>query len=135
MNEEQYLKERVEDQIEWNDKKGIRLKRSNSILSAITTVLSVSLPFVISISQDIASIVSVLGAILLSILNLYHFKEKWINYRTTCELLKAERIYFLTKTGIYTDNPKAFSIFVDRCEKIMNCSLTKWQSIFCDKKQ
>jgi hypothetical protein len=58
----------------------------------------------------------VAGAIALE--SVYRYGEQWKNYRSTEQVLGHEEIYFLTRTGIYSElsGGDAFKTLVERVE-------------------
>ena len=114
MTPEEYLKDRVEDQIEYYDRKSSINKNWFNVFQIITLVASVSVP-VLSIftsamwARVMVAILGAATALTTGIVSLYRFRELWIEYRTTAESLKHEKYMFLTKTGPYVGDD-AFAI-------------------------
>ena len=131
MTPEEYLKDRVEDQIVWYDRKSGSNKMWFIILQIVTLVASASVPvFAIFSSNMWARItVAILGsatAISTGIVSLYQFREHWIEYRTTAESLKHEKYMYQTGTGPYVEDG-AFSVLVERIEALVSQENTAWQ--------
>jgi len=108
MKPEDYIKQRLDDQINWYDKKSIVSQKCFKSLRITEIFLSGSIPLVIAIGliiNDITNIVIVfigfILAIIAGILALYNFQENWIEYRTTCESLRHHKFRFLTKSEPY----------------------------------
>lgn len=131
MTPEEYLKDRVEDQIVWYDRKSGLNKMWFIILQIVTLVASASVPvFAIFSSNMWARItVAILGsatAISTGIVSLYQFREHWIEYRTTAESLKHEKYMYQTGTGPYAEDG-AFLVLVERIEALVSQENTAWQ--------
>jgi len=135
INEEQFLKERVDDQINWYDKKSQFNQRCYKWLRVGEIVAAAAIPFLAGYMSDknpaIPVVVGLLGciiAIIAGIVALYQFQENWVEYRTTCESLRHEKYLFLTQTEPYNvDNP--FSLFVQRVESLVSTENTKWSQL------
>ena len=72
--------------------------------------------------------IGVLGVVIVicaSMIALFQFQERWIEYRSTAECLKKEKFMFLTRVEPYnTDNP--LEIFVQRTETLIFQQNTSW---------
>ena len=95
-------------------------------MSTCSIILSISIPFCISICPCLASILAVVSAIFISLISLYKHKEKWMNYRYTVERLLSEKMMYTTQSGKYKSED-AYSIFVVECESILGSTVTEWQ--------
>ena len=60
------------------------------------------------------------------------FKEQWFEYRTTAEIIKSEKLYFLTNTEPYNvaDN---FNLFVKNYEIIVKGENKNWKNYISAK--
>lgn len=131
MTPEEYLKDRVEDQIIWYDRKSGSNKMWFIILQITTLVASASVPVFAIFSGDMWArvTVAILGsatAITTGIVSLYQFRKHWIEYRTTAESLKHEKYMYQTGTGPYVGGD-AFSVLVERVEILASQENTAWQ--------
>lgn len=137
MKEQDYLDLRLEDQINWYDKKSKFNQKMYKRLVLIEIILSVSIPFFASYINDenpvvkvTIGIIGVSIALIAGVMNLYKFHENWISYRTTSETLKHEKYLYLTKSGIYKENESQntpYSSLVQRVESIISKENTNWQ--------
>jgi len=132
MNDEEYIKSRLDHQITWYDKKSIKNKKNYIILVLFQVITSTSIPFIIIFNDlntfTIKVIISAIGlliAICTGILTLCNFQENWVEYRTTCESLKHHKYRYLTKTAPYEDED-AFKIFVNNIEALISKENTNW---------
>lgn len=130
MNEEQYLKTRVEDQIVWYDKKSVTNKTLYYTLKVLEILFAASIP-IITLFENTKIIIAILGAlisVIASILALYKPNDKWKQYRNTAEALKNEKHIYLAKTGTYTtDEP--YKMLVERIEFIVSKENSNWTQI------
>ncbi len=131
MTPEEYLKDRVEDQIEWYDRKSASNKKWFMIFQIATLAASASVPVFAIFESGLWSrlTVAVLGAaaaVTTGIVSLYKFREHWVDYRTTAESLKHEKYKYLTGADPYVGDG-AFSILVERIESMVSKENTAWQ--------
>jgi len=132
MNEESYLKERLEGQIMWYDdksaknKKWFRICQSTQIV--IASLITLSGIFTPKDFPWVYYAIPLLGAIIAitsGILGLCKFQENWLEYRTTTESLRHEKYLFLTKSEPYnTENP--LNLLVSRVETLISKENTNW---------
>ena len=131
MDEKQYIKDRVDDQFNFFDKKSESSQRKYRVWRVILIILSVSIPFLTLLTewqQNIKYIVAATGVLIGAIegfLGLYKFQEDWVNNRKAAESLKREKFLFLTKAGAYK-NEGAFDLFVSRIEGILSQENKNW---------
>lgn len=131
MGLETYLKERVQDQENWMEKKSSDSKKNYQRGKLLVILLSVSIPFFVTLIDEVPHFkyviagVGVLIAGVEGILSLYDFQNNWINYRQTLEALKREKFYFATKSSVYRKD-KSFQFFVERIETILTMENKNW---------
>ena len=131
MTPDEYIKDRVDDQIAWYDRKSGSNKKWFIIFQITTLVASASVPVFAIFSGDMWArvFVAILGsaaAITTGIVSLYQFREHWIEYRTTAESLKHEKYLYQTSTDPYVGDG-AFSVLVERVEALVSQENTAWQ--------
>ena len=127
---ETYLKERVEDQIGWYDRKGVFNKRWFIALRTVEIAAAATVPFLSGFSSypGIAATIGIIGIIITlcaGVTHLCQFQERWIEYRTTAEALKKEKFLFVTKTEPYNGDD-AFPILVQRIETVASKENVTW---------
>jgi Protein of unknown function (DUF4231) len=123
---------RLNDQIEWYDRKSgsnqswyKRLKLAQLVLAASIPVLSiVAVPWWRWVTAVLGGLIVVLeGA-----QQLWQFNNLWISYRSTAEQLKHEKYLFLAFSGPYsglnTDN--ALKRLSERVEEQVSTEHAKW---------
>ena len=140
MNIEEYMTTRVNDQIEWYSKKSGDAQKKYKHLQTIEIIFAAAIPLLSGYTTKcniIAVIVGILGAVIaiiesVSKLNNYH--ETWIQYRTTCELLKYHRYLYLTKSHPYNDSEETIdNIFVRNIENIISSENDQWKAYASDE--
>lgn len=132
MNESDYFKERLDDQIAWYDAKSQSNQKSFKRLRVCEIVLACSLPILVGLPEStmpyataIAGLFGVAIAILSSVLALYKFEENWIEYRNTCESLKHQRFLYMTRSEPYHDTD-AFNRLVSCVEGLISKENSNW---------
>ena len=138
MKEQDYMSQRVDDQINWLEGKSAFNQQRYKFSKSIVIVASVSIPFMAGFIEDgdqatvmkfAIAFAGFIIALAEGLSSLHKFHENWIQYRGTAESLKREKIIFLTQSGIYRDNPNAFRDFVVAIEGILANENAKWQEI------
>lgn len=134
MDQEQYLQERVENQIKWYDDKSKSNQNWFKSLRLIEIISAAFIPFIVGSNESIPCgnvIVGFLGVVIavcagLAALNKY--QENWLTYRTTCETLRHEKFLFMTNTRPY-DTDDSFDQFVTRVENAISKENTQWARV------
>ena len=146
--DDEYIKERLDDQIAWYDRKSSLNQRKYKKLKRMEFIIAASIPVVISLSQmrivedfhhlnTILQVLATFAGVILVVMNKFFelegYYKFWKEYRTTCETLQYERIMYLTRTEPY-DEDDAFPLLVKNVETILSSEVQKWQSLSRDKK-
>jgi len=133
MNQEEYLQERIDDQINWYDRKSLQNQKWFKRLQVVSIIAATTIPFISGYITEatlgLKLAVGVLGLIvaaITAILGLYKFQENWLEFRTVCESLKHEKYLFLTKSEPY-DSEDSFKFLVERIEGLISKENTKWR--------
>lgn len=127
------MKERVDDQIKWYSTKSRENKKWFIRLEVAAILFSVSIPFVTNFitpsTTYMKTVVGVLGvsiAFITGLLSLMKFRDNWVEYRATAEMLHRERFLFLTRSGAYS-GANAFKTFVQSVEGILSSEVSNWR--------
>ncbi len=131
MAPEEYIEQRLNDQIDWYDRKSgtnqrwfKRLRFAEIVAAAIIPFLSGfaggSLPIKVAIGA-----LGVVVAVIASLLGLLQLQEHWIEYRATAESLRREKFLFLTQTEPYNKDD-AFHLLVQRLEALLSKENADW---------
>ena len=136
MNEQEYLKQRLDDQQQWYEGKGAWNQTWYKRLRIVEVVLAAAIPFVSSLMGKfpdspntvplLVSAMAFLIAAASALLALYRFQENWLQYRTAAEQLKREKFLFLTKSQPY-DGGDAFHVLVGNVERILGEENSSWR--------
>ena len=128
---EEYIDQRLSDQINWYDRKSGRNQRWFRRLRFAEIVAAATIPFLSGFAGNSLPIkiaigaLGVLVAVVASLLGLLQLQERWIEYRATAESLRREKFLFLTQTEPY-DKEDAFHLLVQRVEALLSKENTDW---------
>ena len=131
MNEEKYLEERLNDRLEWYDKKSARNKNWFHFLRLVEIVSAALIPFLSGMSDKIAYpqwLIGGLGvfiAVAAASISLFKFQENWVAYRTIAEQLKHEEFTYRANAKPYDAEDK-FALLVVRVESLISKEHSKW---------
>ncbi len=140
MNEDEYIKSRVDDQISYYDTQS---GKSQSIFKRLTGLQIISgalIPIIAGFSSEICFsewITAILGLMVTcatAFLALNKYQERWLNFRTTCESLLHLKHLFLTSSTPYQDENK-FDRFVHDIESIISKENSEWSSYMSKEKK
>ena len=143
MSQEEYIDERLNQFKEWYDKKATNAKKLYQRMRAVTVIGGAVVPVLINLPikhvEIVATIISLLVLVLISLESVFHFREQWKNYRATEQLLAKEYFNFATAEGPYREleEKEAFLSFVDRVENAIaseNASTLNVMTTLSEKK-
>ena len=144
MEDVEYIKTRVQNQIDWYDKKASEFKSKHECINTYSIVFTTggslfTICGIIFGSLEpwitiIDAIIGVSVAILLSVDKLKKYGELHVVYRRTCESLKRELFLYQTRSSEYQNTEKVFNLFVERCESIMATENRSWMQLNEKKK-
>ena len=136
MDIENYISERVNNQINWYDTKSKKAQKCYKTFQIIEIVLAAFIPLLAGYSSKHTLIPIIMGlfgsaiAIIESITKLYKFHENWIQYRATCELLRYQKYLYLTNSYPYNDKDETKdNIFIKNIENIISAENNQWKNI------
>jgi hypothetical protein len=135
MTPQDYINERVEDQISWYERKSSWNQSRFKFFQLSIIVFGSLIPLLTVVDFDgfdlyarfIIALLGSLIAIFSAIINLYKFQENWVKYRATAETLIREKYLYLTRSKPYKDDLDAdLTILVERCQAIMSAENSAW---------
>lgn len=136
MDISEYIAKRVDPQIAWYSKKSKHCQKMYRFYQILEIILASMIPLLSSYSNRydvVAFIVGLLGASIAaieSITKLFKFHENWIQYRTTCEILKSQKHLFLTSSYPYNDGKESKeNVFIKNIESVISSENAQWHSI------
>lgn len=141
MTQEEYIKDRVQNQIDWYGDKSSKCQKKYKIWQVIK-IIALLFITIVSLFGDrdttefpftdyITYIVGALGAFIIfieSFIKIYDYKKLWVQYRMASENLIREKLMFETNSSPY-DIKEPFKLFVERCESIMQNEMSGWKEI------
>ena len=131
MNDDEYINSRVDDQIDWYDRKSQSAQSLFKWFRAAEIISAAAIPLIAGFAVEpfpVTLVIGILGAliaILSATISLNQFQENWTVYRTTCESLKHEKFLYLTKAEPYHDE-EPFRLFVKRVESLISKENSAW---------
>lgn len=135
MNATEYVKQRLQDQIDWHEAKSGWNQRWFKRLQLVVIAAGALLPLLAGLQAaevpGMSYAVGALGvvvAIVTGTLGLYRFQELWIDYRLTAEALNQEKYRFVTGSPPY-DVAESLPILVERVEAILAEQNSQWQQV------
>jgi len=125
---------RLNDQLDWYDKKSGDNQRRYKQIKVAQLVLAGSIP-VFALVGDIWGrwVTAILGAsvaILEGLQQLGQYNNLWVTYRATTEQLKHEKYLFLARSGPYhgLEEQDALRLLAERVEERVSTEHAKWVS-------
>ncbi|MFC1569790.1 DUF4231 domain-containing protein [bacterium] len=140
MNQEDYLRNRLDDQIQWYDKKSISSQKAYKRIRSMEIIFAALIPLlsVISVYEGLIKIIiALLGTaivIFAGINGMNKYQELWIGYRTTTETLKHHKYLFEAQCTPYNKND-AFVRLVENVEAIISREHSNWSSMIKDQQK
>lgn len=132
----EYVKNRLNNQIEWYDLKSQKQKRWYYFLHGLQISFSSSIPVMVGLADKtqwiliVVSIVSGLVTMIEGLTYMAKFHEKWIQYRQICEALISEKYMYENSAGVYDDDTADLQkTLVQRCESIISSENTNWANL------
>ena len=136
---EDYIKNRLDDQMNWFDKKSAFNQKRYKYFKKAEIGLTISLPVLgflplcdYSYNKILLVLVGAIAAYLQAWSHIETYYELWTKYRTACELLKREKYLHQTHTGLYedTESPESsYHLLVNRVESILAAENSQWNSV------
>lgn len=127
------IMQRLEDQIDWYDRKSIANQRTYKQMKVVEILAAAIIPFLAALrSPNIGMVTGALGVlvtVLEGMLHLNQYQQNWINYRSTCEALKHEKYTYLGKASPYANVPDAHALLAERVETLVSEEHAKWASL------
>jgi len=122
--------DRLQDQIEWYDRKSGRSQKAFKYLKVSTLVAAALVPAVATF-PSLSLVTAGLGVFVVvveGIQQLNQYQSNWIAYRSTCEALKHEKFLYLAKAAIYAAASDPHALLAERIESLVSQEHAKWTS-------
>ena len=135
MKPEEYIEKRLQDQIDWYERKSGNNRKIFQTLRLVEIIAAALIPFLSGLlirlpdckvsGTVVVGLLGVIVTIMAGILSFGRHQEHWIEYRTTCESLKKEHFLFQTQVEPY-NGEDAFKLLVQRVETLVSKENTNW---------
>jgi hypothetical protein len=131
MTPEQYMMDRVDDQLRYYERRSDNNQKWFRRLRIIEIVAAALIPFLTGYagqSITIQIIIGILGvaiAVSAGVMALYGFQENWTSFRATCAALRYRKILFNTQSAPY-DTADPFPLFLEDIESILANEQQQW---------
>ena len=121
---------RLEEEIDWYDKKSSYNQRRFKILKISQIIAGALIPFASSVGAPaaVAGGLGVLIVIFEGLQSLSQHQQSWISYRSTCQKLTQEKYLWLAKAGPYESAPNPDAVMAERIEALMSSEITNWST-------
>ena len=133
-NIDDYIKYRLDDQINWYDNKAASAQRWYKGYQVAELIIAALIPLLsgyVASSTLIAVIIGVGGALISlieGICKLFRFHENWIEYRSTCELLRHGKYLYEMRAFPYCKEESYEQMFVKNVESLISAESSKWKT-------
>jgi hypothetical protein len=135
--EHDYLKDRLQEQLDYHSKASKENKKKFYSLQFLIILTSALIPIVNVVSpagDALRLISSIFGGIIVvttSLLQLHKYHENWITFRSTQELLKREKYLYLNDAGDYSniEPEKKKRLLVENVESIVSSETSRYFTI------
>ncbi len=131
MTDQEYLAQRLQDQLDWFERKAAWNQRWHKRLRMTEIVAAALIPSLVAFGmegphgQAVSAGLGIVIAISAGAMGLFKFHENWVQYRTTAEQLKHERFLYETGTGPYT-GPDRYAVLVEQVEGLLMKDVSAW---------
>jgi hypothetical protein len=119
--------DRLEQQLDWYDRKSTAAQRSYKGLKLIEIVAAAAVPPLIGLGvpSAVPAVLGVVVVVLEGAQQLFQFQSNWITYRSTAEALKHERYLYLAAAGPYAGQNR-HRVLAERLEGLVSQEHAKW---------
>ena len=141
MTVEEYMEQRVDDQLNWFERKSSWNQKKFKGYRTGVIGFSVLIPFLTGFIdkewghyfQYIVGALGVSIAFFEGVMSLNKYQENWAQYRATAESLKREKMLYETQSGKYEKQENPFHMFVLEVETLLKEENSKWAEYVREK--
>lgn len=137
--EKNYIEQRLLGQIIWYDNSAINKQKKYKICTIVSIILTSIIP-VLSlftsykygiIAVVMITIFSTSSSVILSIINLCEYHKLWVQYRSTCEILKSilHRYFLKSKEFSSLNEVERLDLLISSCEEYMTKEFQTWTKL------
>ena len=133
-NIDDYIKYRLDDQINWYDNKAASAQRWYKDYQVAELIIAALIPLLsgYAASSTLIAVIIGVGGALISLIEgickLFRFHENWIEYRSTCELLRHEKYLYEMRAFPYCKEESYEQMFVKNVESLISAESSKWKT-------
>lgn len=123
--------QRLDEQIEWYDRRSRFCKRWYLRLKVVQIVTAAAIPVLATAWPEKAWIGGALGAsivVLEGLQQLFQLHSNWTQYRSTCENLRHEKYLWMAHAGPYARSERPDGLLAERVEGLVSQEQTAWSS-------
>ena len=131
MKPDEYISDRLNQTLVFYDKGAVRSKNRYLRMRASTVIAGAFVPVLVNLDQipyvDIlTTLISIAVVLLVSLESVFHYREQWVNYRSTEQYLRKEYFLFTAEESPYgaSSPEEAFRLFVERVESAIDSENT-----------
>lgn len=119
---------RMQDQIDWYDRKSQHNQRWFKRLKICQIVTAAAIPVAAGVSAPVLLVGGggALIVVLESLQQLQQYQQNWTSYRATCERLKHEQFLFAAHAGPYATAPDPDALLAERVESLVSQEHAAW---------
>jgi len=118
---------RLEDQLEWYDRKSVGAQRAYKRLKVLELVVAGAVPVLAALPVQAAVTASFAAVVVIAegVLQVNQWQTTWVLYRATAEALKHEKYLFLANAGPYSGSDRD-RVLAERVEGLVSQEHAKW---------
>ena len=122
-----YTWERLEDQLQWYDRKSAAAQRAFKRVKVLQLVFAAGVPIAVASAAPgvLTAVLGGLVVVLEGIQQLYQWQTNWVLYRSTNEALKHEKFLYLAEAGPYSGSHRQ-RVLAERIEGLVSQEHAKW---------
>jgi hypothetical protein len=123
---------RLEEQLEWYDRKSSHCQRCYKGLKFFQIALAIAIPAFNLLPSDLAKWISAASGVAIALLEavqqMNQYSRLWITYRSTAERLQREKFLFLSAAGPYRKltPPEQLVQLAERVEELVSAEHAGW---------
>ena len=123
---------RLEDQLDWYDKKSIYCQKFYKRINFVQVVVALLIPLIsfsdLTYTKWLTASAGALIAILEAVQQMNRYSQLWVTYRATAERLKRDKHFFLSAAGPFKDLEESDNLILlaERVEEHISTEHTDW---------
>jgi hypothetical protein len=134
---EEIVLARLEDQLNWYERRSKTAKQAFQILKLAQIVVAAAIPIGVAANGS-AVIAAVLGGVIVILegaQQLFQFQQNWIRYRGTAEGLRHEKFLYQARAGAYAGADVPVRRLAEAVEALVSAETASWTTVQSDGSQ